>query len=96
MTVRRLVIDVLIPHEPGEIVYAERISELEGTEGVTVHVMEVDEKTKTVEMTIEGEALSFEDIKKVIEELGGAVHSVDRVSAGSRIVDSKAKGEEEG
>jgi hypothetical protein len=94
MTVRRLVIDVLIPHDPSEIVYAERISELDGIEGITVHVMEVDEKTKTVEMTIEGEALSFEDIKKVIEELGGSVHSVDRVSAGSRIVDSKAKGEE--
>ena len=94
MTVRRLVIDVLIPHDPSEIAYAEKISELDGIEGITVHVMEVDEKTKTVEMTIEGEALSFEDIKKVIEELGGSVHSVDRVSAGSRIVDSKAKGEE--
>jgi len=96
MTIRRLVIDVLIPHEPSEIVYAERLSELNGTEGATVHVLEVDEKTKTVEITIEGEALSFEDIKEIIEELGGSVHSVDRVSAGSRIVDSKAKGEEEG
>ena len=96
MPVRRLVIDVLIPHEPSEITYAESISELEGIEGVTVHVMEVDEKTKTVEMTIEGEALSFKDIEKVIEELGGSVHSIDRVSAGSRIVDSKAKDGEEG
>jgi len=89
MTVRRLVIDVLIPHDPSEIAYAERISELDGIEGITVHVMEVDEKTKTVEMTIEGESLPFEDIKKVIEGLGGSVHSIDRVSAGSRTVDSK-------
>lgn len=96
MTIRRLVIDVLIPHQPSEIVYAEKLSELDGTEGITVHVLEVDEKTKTVEMTIQGETLSFEDIKKVIEELGGSVHSIDRVSAGSKIVDSKADGWEEG
>ena len=55
-----------------------------------MHVLEVDERTKTVEMTIEGDALSFEGIKKVIEEIGGSVHSIDRVSAGSKIVESKA------
>jgi hypothetical protein len=96
MTIKKLVIDVLIPHQPGEIAYAERISELEGTEGITVHVIEVDEKTKTLEMTIEGEALSFENIKNAIEELGGSIHSVDRVSAGSRIINSREKDEVEG
>ncbi|MBD3368967.1 hypothetical protein GF402_01230, partial [Candidatus Fermentibacteria bacterium] len=60
------------------------------------HMLEVDEKTKTVEMTIEGRDLSLDAIRSVIEELGGSVHSVDRVSAGSRIVDSKAVGDEEG
>ena len=93
MTVKRLVIDVLIPHEPNEIVYAERVSELDGIEGVGLNVLEVDEKTKTVEMTIEGDDLSFEDIKKTINDLGGSVHSIDRVSAGSRIVDFRSKGE---
>jgi len=96
MAIRRLVIDVLIPHEPNEIVYAERLSELDGTDGVTVHVLEVDEKTKTLEITIEGDGLAFEGIRKVIEKLGGSVHSIDRVSAGSKIVDSRARGEEEG
>lgn len=96
MAIRRLVIDVLIPHEPSEITYAKKLSELNRIEGVSLHVLEVDEKTKTVEMTIEGEALSLEDVKEVIEELGGSVHSIDRVSAGSRIIDSKAEGEEEG
>lgn len=93
MAVRRLVIDMLIPHEPSEVTYAEKLSELNGVEGVTLHVLEVDEKTKTVEMTMEGENLSLEDVRAVIEELGGSVHSVDRVSAGSRVVDSKATGE---
>jgi hypothetical protein len=89
MPVRRLVIDVLMPLEPSIVSYAEKISSLDNTDGVNIHVLEIDEKTRTVEMTIEGEDLSFETIKKVIEDMGGSVHSIDRVSAGSRIVESK-------
>ena len=81
MAIRKLVIDVLIPHEPGEIAFAEKISEMDGI-SVNIRVIEVDEKTKTTEMTIEGAGLSFEDIKKAIEEMGGSVHSVDQVFAG--------------
>jgi uncharacterized protein len=94
MAIKMLVIDVLAPHEPDVLVYAERISELDGADGVTVHVLEVDEKTKSVEMTIEGEDLSFEAIKKIIEELGGSIHSIDLVSAGSKVVESKARDRE--
>ena len=39
MTIRRLVIDVLIPHEPNEITYAEKLSQFSGVEGVTLHVL---------------------------------------------------------
>jgi hypothetical protein len=91
MPIKRLVIDVLIPHDPDVLAYAEKISTLEKTAGVNIHVLEHDEKTQTVEMTIEGEALPFEDIKKVIEDLGGSIHSIDQVSAGSKIVESKAE-----
>jgi hypothetical protein len=91
VTIKRIVIDVLIPYDPDIMIYAEKISELDKTLGVNVHVQEHDEKTKTVEMTIEGEALPFEDIKKVIEDLGGSIHSIDQVSAGSKIVESKAE-----
>lgn len=88
MSIRRLVIDVLIPHHPEVIEYAQRLCGLKGTDGIALHVLEHDEKTKTVEITLEGEDLSFDSIKKIVEELGGSVHSVDMVSAGSRIVDS--------
>lgn len=95
MQIKRLVVDVLIPREPGVLTYAEKISELEKTDGLTIRVMEIDEKTKTVEMTIEGADLSFDAIKGVIEELGGSVHSIDEVSAGSRIIKCKVMGQEE-
>lgn len=94
MQIRRLVIDVLIPHDPGVLAYAERISELDHIDGLTINVSEFDEKTKTIEMAIEGEALSFEAIKEVIEDLGGSVHSIDEVSAGSRIVQLKVRDRE--
>jgi hypothetical protein len=89
MAIKRIVIDVLIPHEPDILVYAEHISKLDETLNVDIHVLEHDERTKTVEMTIEGEAISFEDVKKAIEDLGGSIHSIDQVSAGSKIIESK-------
>jgi hypothetical protein len=89
MPIRRLVIDVLMPLEPSIVDCAEKISKLEKTEGANVHLIEIDEKTKTVEITIEGHDLSFDAIKEVIEKMGGSVHSIDRVAAGSRIIESK-------
>jgi len=95
MPIRRLVIDVLIPHEPDVLTYAEKISALDGTEGLTILVQEIDEQTKTLRMAVEGEILSFKSIQKVIEELGGSVHSIDQVSAGSRIVECRSRGRTE-
>lgn len=96
MPIRRIVLDVLMAHDPGIVTYAEKLSDLEGTDGVTVDVVEEDEQTKTVEVTFEGDNLSIDAIKAVIQELGGAVHSVDLVSAGDRIVEPQvARAEEE-
>ncbi len=73
MQLRRLVIDVLVPHEPDILVYSEKISEIEDTDGLTIRVVEMDDQTKTLEMTIEGQALSLEAIKETIDELGGSI-----------------------
>ncbi|MBC8426323.1 DUF211 domain-containing protein [bacterium] len=94
MVIRRAVLDVLTPHEPDIVVLAEKINELDGVHGVNVHVLEQDDKTKTLGVTIEGEALSIELIRGVVEELGGAVHSIDEVSTGRRIVEHKAQNAE--
>lgn len=87
MRIRRLVLDALIPHVPDVLEYASELSGLDNVDGLTIRVAEIDERTRTVEITIEGEALSFDAIRNVIEGLGGAIHSVDEVSAGSRIVE---------
>ena len=91
MKIRRLILDVLKPHEPTVIEYADKITELEGIEGLTLNVMEIDNKTQSVEISVEGEDVPYEQIRTVIENLGGAIHSVDQVSAGSRIVPTTGK-----
>ena len=94
MAIRRIVIDVLIPHEPDILEYAQQLSEVTGTKGVSIDVLENDERTRTIEITLEGESLVFSEIKKVIEDIGGSVHSIDQVSAGvDIIVPSEHRGE---
>jgi uncharacterized protein len=86
VAIRQIIIDVLTPHEPSILIYAEKLNELESIEAVRILVVEQDDKTKTIEVVVEGDRLSFEKIRDVIDDLGGSVHSVDQVAAGSRII----------
>ena len=53
--------------------------------------MEIDNKTQSIEISVEGDDVPYEKIRDVIEQLGGAVHSVDQVSAGDHIVRTTGK-----
>jgi hypothetical protein len=96
MPLLRLVLDLLVPHSPGVVIYAERLADLEGVDGVTVDVIEADAQTKTLEVTIEGSHLPFDRVSEIVDSLGGALHSVDEVSAGTRIVLTKGASRREG
>ena len=84
---RRLVLDVLKPHEPSNIILALRLSEIENVEGVNLSLSEMDQNTETLKITIVGNNMDFEKIKKVIEDLGAVIHSVDEIVAGNIIVE---------
>jgi hypothetical protein len=47
----------------------------------------MDRKVENAKITIEGDAIRYENVEEVIEELGGAIHSVDEVAAGRHIID---------
>ncbi len=78
-SVRRLVLDVLKPHQPNALEFARALAELDPACRVEVQVTEVDERTETLVVTLEGEALDFERIEEAIEENGGSLHSIDEV-----------------
>jgi hypothetical protein len=86
VAVRRIVVDVLKPHDPPLLEFTERVAETEAVEGVTSSLIELDQEVQNVKLTFEGEELDFEAIEATIENLGGTVHSVDQVSCGDYVV----------
>jgi len=85
---RRLVLDVLKPHEPSNVLLALKLSEVDGVDGVNVSLAEIDQSTETLKITVVGNDLDFEEIKAAIENLGAVIHSVDEIVAGKKIVES--------
>jgi len=85
--IRRLVLDVLKPHNPSVIELSEALSHLEGVEGVNVTTYEIDQQVENVKIVIAGSSIDFESLKKKLEEMGATVHSIDEVVAGKRIVE---------
>ena len=85
--IRRLVLDTLKPHEPNIIALATELSNLEGVAAVNISIYELDRKVENAKITIEGEDIQFEQVTHAIEDMGGAVHSIDEVVAGTRIID---------
>lgn len=85
--IRRLVLDTLKPHEPSIIELADGLSDLEGVAAVNISIYELDRKVENAKITIEGDDLSYDMISILIEDMGGAIHSVDEVVAGKIIID---------
>lgn len=84
--IRRVVLDVLKPHEPGMVeLTSGMLSQLE-IDGVTATLVEMDENVRTVRVVIEGKDLDIDHITSVINDLGASIHSIDQVSVGERIV----------
>ena len=85
--IRRLVLDTLKPHDPSIIELADQLSDLDGISAVNISIYEMDRKVENAKITIEGESISYEVVAELIEEMGGAIHSVDEVAAGRHIID---------
>ena len=85
--IRRLILDVLKPHNPSVIELSEALSELEGVDGVNIIIYEIDQQVENAKIIIAGDRIDFENIKKKLEEMGATIHSVDEVAAGKIIVE---------
>ena len=85
--VKRIVLDVLKPHQPNGLEFAKSIAEHGVDYRVTFTVQEVDEKTETVQIIIEGDDINFDAITETIANLGGSLHSIDQVEVSSSMED---------
>lgn len=84
---RRVVLDVLKPMEPDIVELSQLLADLEGVDGVNIAIYEIDRRVENAKITIEGNNLPYEKVVIVIEENGGAVHSVDEVAAGKILIE---------
>ena len=77
--VKKLVLDVLKPHRPNALEFAQAIASDKGNCRVRVTVIEVDENTETLQVVVEGKSIDFDSIQSAIGDLGGSLHSIDEV-----------------
>jgi len=63
------------------------LSKIKGIDGVNIITIEIDKEVENVKIVLEGPDINFNKVKKVLEDFGGAVHSVDEVAAGKKIVE---------
>ena len=87
--IRRLVVDVLKPHDPRLPEFARQVAEVDGVAGVNVSLVEIDREVQNVKLTCEGKALEYDAVEAAIEHLGGTVHSVDEVACGEYVVEDR-------
>jgi hypothetical protein len=85
--IRRLVLDVLKPHQPTILTLADKLGDLEGVHGVDITLFEIDNKVENVKITVEGDDVDFPSVSAVIQDAGGSVHSIDKVSTGRQLIE---------
>jgi len=85
--IRRVVLDTLKPMEPTIIEMAKVLSVVEGVSAVNISIAEIDLKVENAKITIEGENINYEEVEKIIQDMGASIHSIDEVVAGKEIID---------
>jgi hypothetical protein len=88
MNIRRLALDVDKARErPDLITLAAAIEAVQGVEGVNITVSGIDMETVGTQITVEGENIDFEALRKAIENTGAVVNSIDQIVAGKRTIE---------
>lgn len=83
---RRLVLDVLKPHEPSVINLSQQLSALKGVDGADITIVGVDRKVESARITLEGENINYDSVVKIIRDNGGSVKRIEKASSGVIIV----------
>jgi len=77
--IRKLVLDVLKPHQPNALEFAVTLAEKGADYRVRLTVTEMDEKTESTILVITGQDIEFKAIEEAIKHMGASLHSIDEV-----------------
>jgi len=66
---------------------ADKLGDLEGVAGVDITLFEIDNKVENIKITLEGSDIDYQEVAEVIQDSGGSIHSIDKVSTGRQIID---------
>ena len=78
-SITHLVLDVLKPHQPPLPEFASFMGELHGLTKIDISVVEMDEKTESLKIIVEGTSLDYEELRSHMARQGAVIHSVDQV-----------------
>ncbi|MDS0284558.1 DUF211 domain-containing protein [Haloarcula onubensis] len=87
--VKRLVVDILKPHDPPLAEFTGHVADVGSVDGATASLIELDKEVQNVKLTAGGDDVDVDEVEAEIEALGGTVHSVDQVSCGERVVEDR-------
>jgi hypothetical protein len=88
MNVRRILLDVdKAVARPSLIELAKAIDAVAGVAAINITVTEIDIETLGMDVTVEGEALDYDELVAAIESAGAVVHSIDEIVVGSRTIE---------
>ncbi len=79
VSVKRMVLDVLKPHQPNALEFSQALAAVGTGYRVRLTVLEMDERTETIQIVIEGNDIDFEAVQSTIGDMGGSLHSIDEV-----------------
>jgi len=82
--VTKLMLDALKPREVDLVELALALCSLEHIGTVDIVVTEVDAKTETVKITVQGEGVDIDDIMEEISKYSTVVRSIDAVTVMKR------------
>lgn len=87
MGIRRVVLDVDIPSNISTVELAEKLGKINGVKAVNVTVTDTDVEVLGLIVIVEGDNINYDEVRRIIEDLGGAIRSVDQVVVGEYILE---------
>ncbi len=85
--IKRLVLDVLKLHNPDLVEFALELGKISNGINVLVTLQEVDRKTESIKVVLEGDNIDYERVKDVIVQLHASIHSIDQVVVGKTLIE---------